>query len=365
MAENQEDRSSEDLLDEPSQTKIDDLRGKGQVAQSRELTALIVLLATAATLYGYGPQIAKDIMNYMKDVFETGTTAKMDFSKPGVIGDILSKVLKLILMISFPTAAAGFVAGIASSFAQVGSIFSFDPIQPNFDKVDPLKGLTRILSMKSFYEFFRLVIKISIALFVSYGLMKAELFSSPDKLWVEPGTLLGIFSSSAKSIFTSLFFIFLIFAAFDYFLQRKDWMKQVKVTKQEAKDEAKERDGNPQVKSRIRSIQREMSRKRMMQNIKKADVIITNPTHIAIAIQYDRDKMLAPKVVAKGADLVAARIRELAKEGGIPIVENVPLARTLYKSVKLNQAIPRALYQAVAEVLAYVYRLKNKDNGVY
>ena len=359
MAEGQEDRNTEDLLDEPSQSKIDDLRGKGQVSQSRELTAMLVLMATAATVYGYGPTIAREVMEYMRDVFRTGEYSKIDFSQPGFIGDVGMRCLKLILMISAPTAVVGFLTGLAASFVQVGSVFSMDPIQPNLEKIDPLKGLMRIVSMKSLWELLRLVVKITIALFIAYGLMKTEVLSAPAKLWVEPGALLSVFSATAKAMFLTVSFVFLIFALIDWWIQRQDWMKQVRMTKQEAKEESKERDGNPQMKARVRSIQREMSRKRMMTSVRKADVIITNPTHIAIAISYDREKMNAPRVVAKGADLIADRIRAIAKEANIPIVENVPLARTLFKSVKLNQAIPRALYQAVAEVLAYVYRVKN------
>ena len=154
--------------------------------------------------------------------------------------------------------------------------------------------------------------------------------------------------------------ILLVFAAIDYFLQRDEFQKSVRLTKQESKQEHKEREGDPQVRARVRAIQRDMARKRMMAAVKKADVVITNPTHIAIAIEYDRDGMAAPKVVAKGVDFVAQKIKQIAAEAGVPTVENVPLARTLYKTVKVGHAIPRALYHAVAEVLAYVYRLKNR-----
>jgi flagellar biosynthetic protein FlhB len=140
-----------------------------------------------------------------------------------------------------------------------------------------------------------------------------------------------------------------------------EYSKNLRMTKQEAKQEHKEREGDPHIKARIRGIQRDMARKRMMQAVKKADVIVTNPTHIAIAIVYDKSDMAAPKVVAKGADFLAQKIKQIASEAGVPLVENVPLARTLYKSVKVGQYIPRALYQAVAEVLAYVYRLKRRD----
>jgi flagellar biosynthetic protein FlhB len=151
-----------------------------------------------------------------------------------------------------------------------------------------------------------------------------------------------------------------VFAGIDFVLQKREYAKQVRVTKQEAKQESKEQEGDPLIKARIRSVQRDMARKRMMQAVKKADVIITNPTHIAIALQYDKDKMVAPKVVAKGADFMAERIKKIAAESGIVMVENVPLARAMFKSVKVGQVIPKSLFQAVAEVLAYVYKLKNR-----
>ena len=152
-----------------------------------------------------------------------------------------------------------------------------------------------------------------------------------------------------------------MFAAFDFILQRSEYNKKLRLTKQEAKQEHKEREGDPQIKARIRSVQREIARRRMMQAVKKADVIVTNPTHIAVALVYEKASMAAPKVVAKGADFLAQRIKKVAADAGVPLVENVPLARTLYKTVKMGQYVPRNLYQAVAEVLAYVYRLKKKE----
>lgn len=360
MAENQEDRSTEDLLDEASQTRIDEMREKGQVAQSRELVGLLSLLAAAATLYVFAPKMGLDIGEYMRDTLRVDEAAKMNFADKGVVNLALVKCLKLMIMIGLPVSVAGFVFGIAGSFMQIGSIFSFEPITPNLEKIDPVKGLMRFFSLKFLAEGVRMIVKVTISVYVAYLLVKGEVLSSPELMITDPSRVLSAFSSSAKSVFLTLFGIGAVFAGADFWMQRRDWMKQVRLTRQEAKEEAKEREGNPQVKARIRSIQREMSRRRMMAAVKKADVIVTNPTHIAIAIQYDKLNMSAPKVVAKGADFVAQRIKAIAAEAGVPTVENVPLARTLYKSVKINQYIPRALYQAVAEVLAYVYRLRNR-----
>jgi flagellar biosynthetic protein FlhB len=209
-------------------------------------------------------------------------------------------------------------------------------------------------------EGLRLVLKIGATVFVSYGILKTQAWIAPSYSFVDLQTTGSIMGATAKELFSSLVLVLAVFAGVDYFFQRQEFMKNVRLTKQEAKQEYKEREGDPAIKARIRAIQRDVARKRMMAAVKKADVIVTNPTHIAIAIQYDRENMSAPKVVAKGADFVAQKIKQLASEAGVPMVENVPLARTLYKTVKVNQAIPRALYQAVAEVLAYVYRLKNR-----
>jgi len=360
LAENQEDRSTEDLLDEPSQTKIDEYREKGQVSQSRELSGMLALLACAATLYVFAPSIGKDLLDYMREAFRVDQTMKLNLESNSAVGTTLMKALKLAVAIGLPISIAGFVTGVLGSFVQIGSIFSFDPLQPSMDKIDPIAGAQRMFSMKHMLDGLRIILKVLVATVVAYLLVKSEMFSSPEEILRDPASLLGSFSRAGKGTFLALILIFGIFAGADWWMQRRDWMKKVRLTKQEAKEEAKDREGNPQIKARVRSIQREMSRKRMMAAVKKADVIVTNPTHIAIAIAYDKDKMLAPRVVAKGADFVAQKIKQIAAEAGVPTVENVPLARTLYKSVKVNQYIPRALYQAVAEVLAYVYRLKNR-----
>ena len=358
MAEEQPDRDTDDLLDEPSQQRIDDMREKGQVAQSRELVGLLSLIAAAATLWVFAPKIGADIAEYMREMFRVDEAAKMNFSDKTALNLALMKALKLIVMVGLPVSVAGFVFGVVGSFMQVGSIFTFEPLAPKFEKIDPLKGMMRFFSMQFFTDSLRVVFKVVVSVWVAYLLVKSEIFRSPEIMLTDPSQILSTLSQTSKTVFLALFAIFALFGAVDFWMQRQQWMKKVRLTRQEAKEEAKEREGSPQIKARVRAIQREMSRKRMMTAIRKADVIITNPTHIAIAIQYDTDKMMAPKVVGKGADFVAQKIKAIAAEAGIPTVENVPLARTLYKSVKVNQYIPRALYQAVAEVLAYVYRLR-------
>ena len=297
----------------------------------------------------------------MREVFRTDLSSRLDLGSTTIAHGYFMRALGLIATIGLPICLVGFVIAVVGSFVQVGSIFSMDPLTPDFGKVNPQSGLKRMLSMKHLFESIRMIIKMTVILFIAYGLVKSEVFLAPAQIASDPSTLFGAFGHAAKGIFLSLIGTLFIFAGADFWLQKWDFGKNLRMTKQEAKQEHKERDGDPQIKARIRGIQRDIARKRMMQAVKKADVIITNPTHLAIAISYDKGNMAAPKVVAKGADFVAQKIKEIAAQAGVPLVENVPLARTLYKSVKVGQYVPRVLYQAIAEVLAYVYRLKRKD----
>jgi flagellar biosynthetic protein FlhB len=361
MAEQDQDRSTEDLTEEASPYRLEEFRRRGQVAQSKEVTSLAALLAAAVAAYALSPKMGADITDYMREVFRADITAHADLGGNDVIRGFIEKALRLVAAIGLPISLAGFVIGALASFAQVGSIFSSDPVQPDLSRVDPLQGFRRLFSMKQLLEGSKTIFKTIILLLVSYALLKSQLFRVPGSIDDTPGTLFWRYGQVAKVVFLSLAGVLAVFAAIDYGFQRWEFSKSVRLTKQEAKQEHKEREGDPAIKARIRAVQREMARRRMMQAVRKADVVVTNPTHIAVALVYQRDKHLAPKVVAKGADFLAQRIKQVAADAGIPMVENVPLARALYKTVKLNQYVPRALYQAVAEVLAYVYRLKNRS----
>jgi len=361
MAENQnEDRSRDDLTEEASPHRMEEMRNKGQVAQSREVTGLIALLATAVTAYALSPRMGVEIADFMRETFRTDLSARIDLGGTHVMQGIFYHGLHIMAIVGLPICIAGFIFGVIGSLGQVGTVFSTDPLTPDFEKINPLAGAKRMFSRRQLIEGLRLIFKMAVVVAVAYGLVKTEVLNSPAQLGNEPGGLISAYGNAAKGIFLSLVSVLGIFAAFDWFLTRREFQTNLRMTKQEAKQEHKEREGDPQIKARIRAVQREMARRRMMQAVKKADVIITNPTHIAIAIVYSRDSMLAPKVVAKGADFMAQRIKKIAADAGVPMVENVPLARTLFKTVKVNQYVPRALYQAIAEVLAYVYRLKNR-----
>jgi flagellar biosynthetic protein FlhB len=362
MAENQ-DRSREDLTEDASPYRLEEARRKGQVAQSKEISGLLALLATGVTAYAMAPSIAGHLSEFMREVFQTDLSSRVDLTKPHIAGLFLTKAMKLMLLLGAPICLAGFAFGAIGSFAQIGSIFSTEPLQPDLDKINPLKGLQKFLTFKQLLDGLRMILKMAVISAVAYGLVKTEVINAPAQITGEAGTLLAAYGHAAKVMFLALCGVLLVFAAIDFGLTKWDFMQNMKMTKQEARQEFKEREGDPQIKARIRAVQREVARRRMMQAVRKADVIVTNPTHIAIALSYDKEKMAAPKVVAKGADHMAQKIKQIAAEAGVPMVENVPLARTLFKTVKVNQSIPRALYQAVAEVLAYVYRLKGNTKG--
>lgn len=361
MAEQNEDKSREDLTEEASPYRLEEYRKKGHVVQSRELTGIAAMLAAAVTLYAMAPKMGIQLTDFMTEVFRHDFSSRFDLGGTHVARGLLEKALKLIATIGLPISIAGFVVGAIASFVQVGTIFSWDPLTPDINKLDPLQGIRRLFSIKHGVDSLRLIFKMAVVVFVSYALLKTAIFQAPASMGAGPQTIFSLFAYSAKNIFMGILGILILFAAVDLYLQRREYNKSLRLTKQEAKQEHKEREGDPQIKARIRSIQREVARRRMMQAVKKADVIITNPTHIAVAVVYDKSAMMAPRVVAKGADFVAQKIKKIAADAGIPMVENVPLARTLYKTVKIGQMIPRALYQSIAEVLAYVYRLKKRE----
>lgn len=365
MAENQEDRLHEELTEEASPYRIEEFRRRGIVSQSREMAGLIGLVGTGLTLYFFLPEMKLNLMAFMNEVFLSparimAQLKQMDSGE--VFMTLLGRTLMILGVVALPVCLGGFFAGLAGSFVQVGSIFSWEPVSPNLEKIDPLKGLKKIFSFKQLIEGLRVLLKILVLGASFWFLVRGELLHSPFEAGKDLYGTLSTFQSAGTRFFLLLLLPLLVFGVADWGMQRWQFNKSIRMTKQEAKQEQKEREGDPQIKARIRTVQRDLARRRMMQAVRKASVVITNPTHIAIALRYDKKNMKAPKVIAKGADLIAQKIKEIASEAGIPMVENVHLARTLFKTVKLGQVIPRALYQAVAEVLAYVYKLKGQVN---
>ena len=365
-----EERSMDDLTEEPSQYRLDELRSKGQVAQSRDLTATLALIGVVGVIYFFSGKFVEVFSELLRELFskEFIEIKKMESLANGTVDwniyfDVGAKWVKFFALTFLGISFAGIALAVGAAFSQVGFIFTTEPLSPDLDRVNPISGLMRLFSMKSIVEGLKATIKFVVIVSAVYLSVQKELNHIPVVMGYEMKAMLTYVGNTVFKTFGIVLVIMLFLAAGDYFLQWMRFRKQARMTKSEAKQEMKEREGDPQIKARIRTIQRDMARKRMMKSVPKADVVVTNPTHIAVAIIYDPEQGYAPKVVAKGADFLAERIKKIAREHGIPTVENKPLARTLYKHVKVGQMIPRSLYQAVAEVLAYVYKLKGKKTS--
>jgi flagellar biosynthetic protein FlhB len=251
---------------------------------------------------------------------------------------------------------------VLANYVQVGALFAPQLIKPDLNKINLFKGLQRLFSLQSWVELLKSVCKLLIIGWVAAATIQKELPEIVPLLdKALPDIMAYMFRVSLAIFFKAVLAMFAL-AALDYFFQRYRYEKRLRMSPQEMKEEYKQTEGDPLIKSRIRSIQREMARRRMMAEVPQADVVITNPTHLAVALRYRNQEMVAPQVVAKGAGLVAEKIKETARRHGIPLVENKPVAQILFKNVDLGQFIPPGAYQVVAEILAYVYRLKNKGN---
>jgi flagellar biosynthetic protein FlhB len=350
------DQSFAEKTEKPTPKKRQDARKKGEVAKSRELSSVAVLLAGVLVLAVSGSYMNSRMQVIMETVF-THIPAN-DFQAVDAMA-MGREVVGLFLMTIAPFLAAVFIAAIFSNVVQIGFMVSGESIKPKLSKLNPIKGFSRLVSMQSLMEFFKSLSKLAIVGGVGYVAIKKELggISALADMEIMSITVYILMTMLKICLICALAMTFLVAA--DYAFQKWQFEKRIKMTKQEIKEEMKRSEGDPMIKARIKSIQMEMARKRMMQDVPEADVVITNPVRLAVAVKYDPD-MNAPKVLAKGAGEVAKKIRDLATEHDIPILEKKELARNLYKLVEIGQEIPAVLYQAVAEVLAYIYKLTGK-----
>ena len=345
-----------DRTEKPTPKKLADARKKGQVAQSREIPSAMILLAALGFFY-----FAGGFMFQRMQVLITGSYQRLNAP---VLQDALSAsalarwCFDQVIVILMPIMLLLVVVGVMANISQFGFLIKENALAPDFKKINPLNGIKRLVSLKSLVELGKSVFKILFVGAIAYLILKQDLDVIPALTQMDVADIM-VFTGEAA--FKIAFFVCLgliVLAAADFSYQRWQHQKELMMTKQEIKEERKQMNGDPQIKSRIRSMQIEMARRRMMEMVPEADVVITNPTHLSIAIQFDADTMAAPVVVAKGADLMAQRIRETAQAHDVPLVENKPLARSLYKTTEIGDPVPVELYQAIAEVLAYVYRLK-------
>jgi flagellar biosynthetic protein FlhB len=354
MAEKDE---GQERTEEGTPKRREEAREKGRVARSREVSSVAGLAACLIYFYFNATGLLEKITAIMTSTFRSAGRVPISIDNVQIL---LTGLLFKVFVLLMPIFIVVFVVGIFANVIQVGALFSPSAIQPELSKIDPLKGLQRLFSMNSFVEFIKNILKMLIIGIVSYLVIKNEINGflplAEQTVWE---ILLYLGKITFKILLTTCW-ILIILAILDYVYQRWEYEKGLRMSRQEIKEEFKNSDGDPAIKARIKRLQREMSRKRMMAAVPKADVIITNPTHLAVAVRYDQDTGIAPCVVAKGADFISEKIRNIGRENNIPIVENKPLAQVLYKMVQLNETIPENLYRSVAEVLAFVYGLKKQ-----
>lgn len=354
MAE--DDRESR--TEEPTEKRIGDTRKKGRVAKSIEVNTVLVLL-TATVFFTYaGMYTLEGTLRIFREMFMI--SGEYQFT-PASAQFLLAQVLYYMFAVILPFMVAMALVGVlANVWQNDGWIFSWEPLSPKFNKINPLTGWSRFLGKEGAANLVKSLGKLALIGTAVWYSIEGELDLIPLLLEANMAQALLILGKESLELFLLVLLTLVIIAAADFAYQKWQYKDQLKMTKQEVRDERKQMDGDPLIKQRIRQKQFEFFRRRMMAQVPKAEVIITNPTHLSIALRYDRMRDPAPMVVAKGAGHVAMKIREIAREHNIPIIEDKPLARTLFKSVDIGEQIPETLYKAVAETLAYVYRLKRK-----
>ena len=353
------DEGGADKTEEATPKKLQDARKEGQVAKSQELSTAVMLFALFVILKVMIGYIGTRFLQCFKKTYQVIDVYAIEDFTPSIASAFLRNGLIDVLIICLPVFAVAMVAAFVVNVAQVKWQVTAKPLQPKLSKFDPIKGFKRIFSKDKIFELIKSVIKIALIFYVAYSELRDEagaVVSLYDLSLEQAVVYIGDF---VINLGLKLSAFYLIVGIVDYIYQKIKFKKDLMMSKQEVKDEYKQQEGDPQVKGKIKSKMREVSQRRMMQKLPEADVVITNPTHFACAIKYDKTVSEAPILIAKGADYLAQKIKESAKEHNIPIVENKPLARMLYYNVDLDSEIPRELYQMTAEVLAYVYRLKN------
>ncbi|ADG82376.1 flagellar biosynthesis protein FlhB [Thermincola potens] len=334
-------------------------RQEGQVLKSMEFNSAVVLLATFISIKLFFPYMLEQLSGFFREIYRMW--GSQDFVlNARTSHQLYFSTIKVSFMTVLPIAGIAVVSGVAANLLQSGFIFTTKPLKPNISALNPINGIKRMFGVRSLVELVKSLVKVAIVGYIAYTGYKSEFNKFPQLLDMNIRASSLFIGRLILNMAFKIAVCLLIFSGFDYWYQWWEYERSLKMTKQEVKEELKQTEGDPKVKAAIRRKQQQMSVARMMQAVPKADVVITNPTHYAVALKYDADTMSAPEVVAKGQDYLAQRIKQVAKEHGVVLVENKPLAQALYNAVEIGESIPAELYQAVAEVLAFVYKLKGR-----
>lgn len=347
-----------DKTEEPTEHKLQEARKKGQVFKSQDIIQTILLLTTAGILYMERGWLLLNLRNFMEwsfNLIKPGLNIReRSMFKDGMV------VVATYFRILSPLFAAAFIVAILINMAQIKFIFTFYPMKPKISKLNPVEGFKRIFSMKSLVELLKQLAKLTVVTWVCVKVVKAELMSlRMANNWTIPQTI-NLVRKMAVRIVSYVLAAMAVISVLDYIFQKKQYMKKMKMSIKELKDEYKDTEGNPQVKAKIKQLMRQGAQARMMEEVPNSSAVVSNPTHLAVALRYEPGVDHAPVVVAKGKKLMAVQIKILAESNDVPIIENVELARALFSACEVGSAIPVELYKATAEVLAYVFRMKKK-----
>ncbi|MBU0509501.1 flagellar biosynthesis protein FlhB [bacterium] len=353
--------NDEGRTEKPTPRRRTKARSEGSVSKSAELNSAAVLIAASLLLIWFGHHLMRGLEDITRTIFRHSGT--VEFSA-GTLQTYMFAGMKVLAILLAPLMLGILAVGVLVNVGQVGFKITPKAARPKFSRMNPIRGLGRLFSLRSLVELGKNLLKLALIGGVVYLTISAEIEKIYSLAHLPIGALVPMVGQMLARVFLYASLSLILIGILDYLYNRYEFEKSLKMTKEEVKEEAKQSEGDPHVKSKIREIMIKGSLARMMKKVPEADVVITNPVHLAIALKYDRKKSSAPVVLAKGARKVAERIKAIAEEHNIPIVENPPLAQALYKAVEIGQEIPISLYKAVAEVLAYVYRLKRKFFGV-
>lgn len=345
---------SGDKTEEPSHKKLEDARKKGQVWKSKDLTGVFVFLVGLGVLKGTWGTVESEVKTLF--LFSFDHIANTENIQQATY-DLMRMAVRAVLLLTLPVVAGAAVIGGLVEFLQVGSLFTMDPLMPKLDKLNPLAGLKNMFSKKQLVELLKNLGKISIAAYVTYGVVRDAMGLVVETVRQDVPTIMWVMGELVSWVATRVGLLLVLFGVFDVWWQRKSFMKDMMMTKEEVKKEYKESEGDPHHKAKRKEMHQEIMEGAQMEAVKDADVIVTNPDHVAVALKYDHAKDAAPRVLAKGIDFKAERIKEIARGSDVPTLRNVPLAHALLR-VEVGEEIPEELYDAVAEVLNFVYGLK-------
>lgn len=338
--------------------KRQDARKKGQVLKSQDVTAALVLLLLFMSLFFLAPMMYKKIVGFMNQALYRNILVETVTIE--TVLKIYQDTMQEMAIVVLPIMILAIVAGIGANYLQFGLLFTTETLKIDLKKMDPIKGIKKIISVRAIINLIKSLLKVAFIGIVTTAVIWMHLEEVLSLALKSPGETLTTVAYLSGIMGIAAALMLLVISVLDYFYERFDYEKNLKMSKQDLKDEHKNAEGDPLIKSKIKQRQREMAMRRMMQEVPNADVVITNPTHFAIALKYDEDSMDAPRVVAKGTDFVAQKIKLIAKEHDVVMVENRPLARAMYDQVEIGDQVPEEFFKTVAEILAYVYRIKRK-----